>query len=217
MKFQKHTSNELVDLFYNKPYQGQSPEKASIIFLSSDANYSPEISKDSFFKYILEYQEDGVSFWKKHGHHHPFILPCYPFNRNMAGVPFHRNFSKLGLNPEYAPHISFLELLNVPTIGNKSENREEFFNLLSLVHLKYLENLILGVGHKLFFVSSGVIRDIERINKTFSVFECFKELSGRQVLPFANGNKIMQIYHFSSSQIHAQLCEIRTEIDLWLT
>jgi hypothetical protein len=217
MRFQKHTSDELVDLFYNRPFQGQSPEKASIIFLSSDANYSPEISKNPFFKHILEYQEDGVAFWKKHRHHHPFMLPCYPFNKNMAGVPFHRNFSKLGLGPEHAKHISFLELLNVPTIGNKSENREEFFNLLSLAHLNYLESLILGGGHKLFFVSSGVVRDIERIKRKFSVLECVKELADTQDLSFANGNKIKQIYHFSSSQIHAQLPEIRSQIDLWLT
>jgi hypothetical protein len=217
MKFQKHTSDELVSLFWKRPFQGQSPEKASIIFLSSDANYSSKISSDSFFKYILEYQEDGVAFWKKHSHHHPFMLSCYPFNKNMAGVPFHRNFSKLRLGPDHAHHVSFLELLDVPTIGNKTENRDEFFSLLSLVHLKYIENLILGGGRKLFFVSNGVVKDIEKINKIFSVFGCLKGLSENQALSLENGNKIKQIYHFSSSQIHRQLCEIRSEIDLWLT
>ncbi|HKL26109.1 MAG TPA: hypothetical protein VJ910_07805, partial [Desulfuromonadales bacterium] len=69
MQFQKHTSEELVDLFRSKPFQGQYPEKARIIFLSSDANYSPEISDHPFFKKILEYQDDGVAFWKKHGCH----------------------------------------------------------------------------------------------------------------------------------------------------
>ncbi|MDA8429533.1 MAG: hypothetical protein M0T70_09785 [Geobacteraceae bacterium] len=217
MKFQKHTSDELVDLFFQRPFQGQSPEKASIIFLSSDANYSSKISSDSFFKFILEYQGDGVAFWKKHGYHHPFMLSCYPFNKNMAGVPFHRNFSKLKLGPEHAHHISFLELLDVPTIGNKTENRDEFFNLLSLAHLKYIENLILGGGHKLFFVSNGVVKDIEKINRRYSVFGCLKGLSENQALSFENGNKVKQIYHFSSSQIHGQLREVRSEIDLWLT
>ena len=216
-KFQKHSSEELVSLFYKRPFQGQSPEKASIIFLSSDANYSSEISSDSFFKFILEYQEDGVAFWKKHRHHHPFMLSCYPFNKTMAGVPFHRNFSKLGLGPEHAHHISFLELLDVPTIGNKTENKDEFFNLLSFAHLKYLESLILERGHKLFLVSSGVVKDIEKINIKFKVFGCLKGLAQNQVLSLKNGNKIKQIYHFSSSQIHRQLREIRSEIDLWLT
>ena len=44
MEFQKHTSSTLVKLFNEKPFQGQYPEKSTIIFLSSDADYSPEIS-----------------------------------------------------------------------------------------------------------------------------------------------------------------------------
>lgn len=66
MDFQKHTSKKLVALFNNKPFQGQSPEKARVIFLSSDANYSPEISNNTFFEKILEYQKDGVVFWNKY-------------------------------------------------------------------------------------------------------------------------------------------------------
>ena len=83
------------------------PETARIIFLSSDANYSPEISNHSFFNYILEYQKDSIAFWKKYGCHHPFLLPNYPFNKSTGGVPFHRNFSKVGLGPEYAEYICF--------------------------------------------------------------------------------------------------------------
>jgi len=65
MDFQKHTSTEMVLLFQNKPYQGQDPLKAKILFLSSDANYSPKISEHPFFKYVLEYHKNGVDFWKK--------------------------------------------------------------------------------------------------------------------------------------------------------
>jgi hypothetical protein len=220
MKFRKHTSDEMVELFSKSPFQGQAPEKASIVFLSSDANYSPEISNHAFFKHILEYQKDGIAFWKKHGHHHPFMLSNYPFNRNMAGVPFHRNFSKLGLGSEHAEHISFLELLDVPTIGNKSQDREQFIKLLSLDHLKYIESLILGGGRKLFFVSSGVLKDIEKIKKIYPVFACIEinnHLSDEPVVDLNSGNRIRQIYHFSSSQIHSQLGEIRSEIDQWLS
>jgi len=92
-KFDIHPSQEMITLFKSKPFQGQLPEKAEIIFLSSDANYSPEISNHAFFKYILEYQKDGVAFWSKYGCHHPFLLENYPFNKSNAGVPFHRNFS----------------------------------------------------------------------------------------------------------------------------
>jgi len=217
-KFQKHISDEMVDLFKKKPFQGQSPENARIIFLSSDANYSPEISKHQFFKYILEYQKDGISFWKRYGCHHPFLLPDYPFDKNTAGVPFHRNFSKLGLGPEHAEHISFLELLDIPTIGNKSQDKDLYFNLISLKHLKYIEDLMLSGGNKLFFVSSGVLQDIYKLKKDYNVFSWLNTTSGH-ISNFSksiNGNKIKQIYHFSSSQIHSQLDEIRDDIDQWL-
>ena len=170
MDFQKHTSEELVALFNSKPFQGQSPEKAKIIFLSSDANYSPEISNHPFFNKILEYQADGVAFWEKQGCHHPFLLSSYPFSRSEAGVPFHRNFSKIGLTSEYAENVSFVELLDIPTIGNKSQNRNLFFQLVSAPHLKYLEDLMTGGGNKLIFVSKGVLKDIEKIKNNYPVF-----------------------------------------------
>lgn len=144
MKFGRHPSAELNSLFLQKPYQGQAPEQARIVFLSSDANYSPEISDHDFFKYILEYQQDGVSFWKKYGVHHPFLLDCYPFDKTKGGRPFHNNFRKLKLDTDYSEHISFVEILDIPTIGNKSENKTGFYQLVSEKHLKYLDGLIRG-------------------------------------------------------------------------
>ena len=32
MEFQKHTSSEMVELFNKKPFQGQSPENAKVVF-----------------------------------------------------------------------------------------------------------------------------------------------------------------------------------------
>lgn len=219
MDFQKHTSEELVALFNKKPYQGQSPEKAKIIFLSSDANYSPEISNNPFFERILEYQKDGVAFWNKYDSHHPFLLSSYPFSRNMAGVPFHRNFSKVGLTSVNAEHVSFLELLDVPTIGNKSQNRNLFYQLVSQPHLEYIESLMTSGGGKLFFVSNGVLKDIEKIKKSYPVFAWLDFESGQsqKYSKEINGNKIQEIYHFSSSQIHGQIDEISSDIESWLT
>lgn len=168
MKFNKHSCNKMVEIFKKSPFQGQVPEKASIVFLSSDANYSPEISNHSFFKYILEYQKDGIAFWNNYGCHHPFLLSDYPFDKRKDGVPFHRNFSKLDLQAsQHAEHISFIELLCVPTIGNKAANMELFFDLLCQDHLKYINKLILSGGHKLFFVSKGVLDDINKIKKIY--------------------------------------------------
>ncbi len=218
MDFQKHTSTEMVELFNSKPFQGQSPEKASVVFLSSDANYSPDISNHKFFKHILEYQKDGIAFWKKYGCHHPFLLSNYPFNKNADGVPFHRNFKKIGLGSEHAEHISFLELLDIPTVGNKSENKKLFYDLISLPHLEYIERLMLGGGNKLFLVSNGVLRDIVKIKKIYPVFKWLDfELNQKEQYSKAiKGNKIKEIYHFSSTQIHGQLSEISSTVNEWL-
>ena len=218
MNFQKHTSSEMVELFNKKPFQGQSPENAKVVFLSSDANYSPEISNHIFFNYILEYQKNGIAFWKKYGCHHPFLLPTYPFNKNMAGVPFHRSFSKIGLGPEHAEYVSFLELLDIPTIGNKSQNKKLFYELVSLSHLKYIESLMLGGGNKLFFVSNGVLKDIAKLKKIYPVFKWleFQIPTDKQYSKTIKGNKIKEIYHFSSWQIHGQVKEISIEINDWL-
>jgi len=218
MDFQKHTSPEMVALFNKKPFQGQSPENAKIVFLSSDANYSPEISDHSFFNYILEYQKDGIAFWEKYGCHHPFLLPNYPFNRNMAGVPFHRNFSKIGLSSEHAKYISFLELLDIPTIGNKSQNKNLFYELISLRHLEYIERLMLSDTNKLFFVSNGVLKDIAKFKKSYPIFQWLnaEKTSGTQYSKSIKSNKIKEIYHFSAYQIHSQIEEISLEISQWL-
>jgi hypothetical protein len=219
MSFNIHPSEELVALFRSKPYQGQNPKKAKIIFLSSDANYTEKLTNDEFFKYILEYQNDGINFWKTHSCHHPFLLlKEYPFNRSMDGVPFHRNFSKLGLTPTSAEFISFVELLNVPTLGNKSENRKRFDELIDVDHLKFIEELMLSNEGTLFFISKGVLKDIKKFQKKYGVFKHlnFSSNSQEPLLQKINNNFVAEIYHFSSSNIHRQLKEIRARIDEWL-
>ncbi len=218
MAFNIHPSDTLQKLFKEKPYQGQSPEKASIIFLSSDANYSKEISNHSFFEYIIEYQQDGVKFWQKYGCHHPFLLDNFPFNKNSGGRPFHKTFSRLGLTEEYAKHISFVELLDIPTIGNKSENRDFFYSLMNIKHLKFLDNLITSNSNKLIFISSGVLKDMNIAKTQFGVFSWLKP-NETKVLGYSkkfNSNQIQKIYHFSSSKINKQLNEIKSSIDKWL-
>lgn len=80
-KYGIHPSSELVSLFGKKPYQGQAPERAQVVVLGNYANYSAKVSEHPFFKTILSYHRDGVTFWKKHGRHHPFLLDSYPFDR----------------------------------------------------------------------------------------------------------------------------------------
>ncbi len=171
MKYGIHPSKELVRLFSEKPYQGQNPEKAKILIIGNDANYSPEISTHKFFENILEYHRDGVSFWKKTGKHHPFLLSDYPFNRTTGGVPYHKNFSKMHFEPEDAGNFSFVELLNVPTTGNTNSNKELFFEFLDKDHLKWLESLILRGKKKFVAINQTLAKSISKINKRLGVLD----------------------------------------------
>ena len=215
--FGRHPSAQLNSLFLNKPFQGQAPENARILFLSSDANYSPQISEHDFFKYILEYQEDGVRFWKKYNVHHPFLLDAYPFDKTKNGRPFHNNFRKLELDSGYAEFVSFIELLDIPTIGNKSSNRAEFFQLVSKLHLKYLDDLIQSDGCKMFLIPGGVLNDMLRLKDEYGVFQWLNiDHRARNIVSHVASNKIMKTYHFSAWQIHGQIPEIKRLIDNWL-
>ena len=217
MDFSAHPSEQLSKLYQQKPFQGQFPESARIIFLSSDANYSPEISKHVFFERILEYHEDGVEFWKRYGVHHPFLLDTFPFDKTRNGRPFHARFRKLNLDSSYAPHISFLELLDIPTIGNKSSDKSSFYDLVSVSHLKYLDRLITGGGYKLIFVSRGVLNDMYKMRLEHNVFLWLEKQTGSNKYSIDIGdNRVREIYHFSSSHIFRQIEEIREAIDNWL-
>lgn len=108
-----HPSKKLVEIFSKKPYQGINPKEASFLFVGLDANYGKDIESQPIFDELLEYHEDGVSFWISRGVHHPFLLPDY----RGDGKCYHKNFSKIGFGPEHASNVSFVELLAVPTTG----------------------------------------------------------------------------------------------------
>lgn len=200
MVFNKHPSEQLEKLFKSKPYQGQAPEKAKIIFLSSDANYSEEISTHSFFNRIIEYHEDGVKFWQKHQVHHPFLLNEYPFKKNQGGVPFHKRFKSVGLTVEYAEKICFWELLDVPTIGNMSKDKNLFLDLINLEHLKKIDEIFENDTGKLILVSKNVIELMHLLKKKYTVFDWLEpninKVGDRVKL---KSNQLLVIYHFSAS------------------
>ncbi len=225
MVFEKHPSYELVELFKKKPYQGACPEKARIIFLGSDANYSPKITNHDFFKYILEYHKDGIAFWERYKVHHPFLHSKYPkgkeFGRRKDGVPYHRNFSKIGLDSSYAKYISFMELLDIPTMGmgKREDNNKRFDELVNPAHLKRIDELITSPGDRLIFVSKGVLEDMLRLKRKYDLFGWLPEKlpQGEDKFVYEDGsNSIQKIYHFSSWQIHAELPGLKVKIDDWL-
>lgn len=100
------------------------------------------------------YHQDGVSFWRRHGVHHPFLLPSY----RGDGRRYHQNFARIGFTPEDAGRVSFIELLHVPTTGRSSLKARD----LDGNHLAAVEPLILAGAHRHVFLSAGVARLMRR-------------------------------------------------------
>jgi hypothetical protein len=111
--FNRHESAALNLAFRARPFQGVEPEKATFLFVGLDANYDPEVEHSPIFPQILEYLADGVGFWRRHRLHHPFLLDDY----RGDGKKYHRAFSSIGFRPEHAAHVSFIELIHIPTSG----------------------------------------------------------------------------------------------------
>ncbi|MGP1717176.1 MAG: hypothetical protein ACTS9Y_08360 [Methylophilus sp.] len=147
--YNQHPSLALRNLFKEKPYQGANPEKARFIFMGLDANYAANIDSSSVYDKILEYHTDGVAFWKKYNVHHPFLLGNYFGD----GKKYHKNFTKIGLLSTHADDISFIELINVPTVGRSMLTKED----LNSHHLKWLGHLIESKQPKSIFISNSVL------------------------------------------------------------
>ncbi|AXY57694.1 hypothetical protein CDG60_14655 [Acinetobacter chinensis] len=214
MVFNKHPSEQLEKLFNSKPYQGQQPEKAKIIFLSSDANYSEEISTHHFFNRIIEYHEDGIKFWQKYQVHHPFLLDEYPFKKNQGGVPFHKRFKSVGLTSEYAKEVCFLELLDIPTIGSMSKDKKLFLNLINPDHLKKIDKVFQSDAGQLIFVSKNVIQFMHLLKKKYKVFDWLEpNISKVGDSVKIKSNQLLVIYHFSASVETTYRQSLKTYID----
>jgi len=148
--YQAHPSRALSELFRRKPYQGATPEKAEFLLVGVDANYSADIEQSPIFPSLLQYHEDGPTFWRQHGVHHPFLLPAYTGD----GRRYHLTFAKIGFQAEHAGRVSFVELLHLPTVGrSRLEPRD-----LERAHLQRLREAIFAGAAKYVFVSAGVLR-----------------------------------------------------------
>lgn len=143
-----HQSEALNRLFKVKPYQGVAPEDAKYIFLGLDANYVPDIEESPIYDKVLEYLEDGVGFWKKYGVHHPFLLPGYKGD----GQFYHKSFARIGLTTDYADHVSFVELIDVPTYGQSKLIVDD----LNHSHVSRIRNAIIDGPTKCVFVPTSV-------------------------------------------------------------
>lgn len=185
--FQIHPSVTLRELFKKKPYQGAHPHDAKFLFVGLDANYAEDIEQQVIFDKVKEYHEDGVKFWLTHGVHHPFLLSAYP--GRGAGRFYHANFAKIGFLPENARDISFVELLNVPTIGKSKLLPEE----LNPEHLEWLYKLVFEGKAENIFMGDAVIRLLQQ-NKSFS-----KKIKSN---PKVNEKGLVSIYKGEDRQIY---------------
>ena len=151
------------------PYQGQEPASARIIFVGLDANYSAGIfAHENMRERILEYHLNGVEFWKRHNVHHPFLLDEYPLKKNRGGVPYHRKFQTMALTAKHAEFITFVELLDVPTIG--STEKKKFWELFNLEHAKRLDSIFTSGAKRLVLLPGSVIRNMQHANDRHGVF-----------------------------------------------
>ncbi|CAN7586388.1 hypothetical protein [Variovorax paradoxus] len=187
-----HPSLALHALFRAKPYQGAAPEKAHFVFVGLDANYAPEVERSASFALIKEYHIDGVSFWQRHGVHHPFLHPGYVGDRRGGGVPYHRNFASIGFTSQDAPCVSFVELLHVPTVGTSALDPND----LDEVHLDRLAALMCDGQPRNVFLCADAVRQLRRNPK----FSWLPRVIAGEVLPVlcrTGKTTIYQNLHFS--------------------
>jgi len=145
-----HPSQVLTALFAHRPHQGGAPETARFLFVGLDANDAADIERSPIFPGLLAYYEDGPAFWRRHGVHHPFLLPQYTGD----GRRDHRTFARIGFRPEHADLVSFIELLHLPTVGRSTLVPAD----LDPTHLERLETLIFEGAARFVFLSAGVAR-----------------------------------------------------------
>lgn len=146
--YHPHPSEELHQLFRRKPYQGADPQNSSVLFVGLDANFAPDVASTSFFPRVVEYLSDGVKFWNTYGVHHPFLLPEY----RGDGRFYHRSFARLGFSTAMASHISFVELIDNPTVGTSRLSKDD----LDPMHLTRLREWIESESTRMVFVPSAV-------------------------------------------------------------
>ena len=148
--YQAHPSRVLTELFVRKPYQGAPPETARFLFVGLDANYAADSERSAIFPALLSYHENGPGFWRKHGVHHPFLLPEY----SGDGRRYHRIFAKIGFRPDHADLVSFIELLHIPTVGRSTLVPAD----LDSAHLRRLKDAMFTGQARYVFLSAGVVR-----------------------------------------------------------
>lgn len=193
--FGLHCSAKLNEAYRKKYWQGQNPIHSKVIFLGLDANWdrSIETNNTGIFEEILEYLEDGVSYWKRKGFHHPFLSPTY--NR-QDGFIYHSRFRKSGITSEYADEISFIELLNIPTYGMSSKSPALYNKMINVDYLKEINSIIFNATPKIVFMPKSVYEKIRSIKNKMKLDFLFD--FEMEVEPGANRSNPLMCIHNST-------------------
>lgn len=179
-KFQRHPSTALNELYSKKNFQGANPSDAKILFVGRDPNWAADIDSKEMFSSVSEYLNDGVSFWKNHNIHHPFLLPGYKGD----GKRYHSIFSKLKIDSNFSDKISFIELLGFPTTGMaKTHNKTFLEHLISDENKNHLCELdkLMNDQSKIIFIAWGLIEDFKFINSKVGLFQKFANIDKSQM------------------------------------
>ncbi len=214
----------------DKPYQGQDPSQARVVFLGRDANYPKDIeTRLNCFELVRLYHGDGVGFWEnKYGNnpgkkHHPFMI-C--MRSGEAGYKYHHVFSDLSLDSGYAKHISFVELLDVPTTGDSRHDPDGAFDMLlkqSNQHHAWLLERLLGDRRKAVFVPNSALVRMKKITARSEVYGAIHDRNRPienecPVLLYQYKNlDFYKCFHFSDSRGGSQLKTMKSLIDKYVT
>lgn len=209
-----HPSKKLNDLYKIKNHQGANPIDAKILFVGRDPNWHFNIEESPIYNQVEDYLSDGISYWKKHKIHHPFLTSQYTGD----GRRYHKMFSKLEIDPANSQHISFIELIGFPTTGMSKKNNKKFKeHLLSEINQKHLVELdkLLNRKDKIAFVAWGLLDDFSFLNKKLGLFEKLSKIDKNE-LNINDLNKIDNIYihkHFSDSISNLTIDKISSAVN----
>jgi hypothetical protein len=228
--FSQHDSPELNEFFQSKPFQGQHPSQARVIFFGRDANYPSDIDNNEkrpgCFDLLRQYHKDGVGFWQNaYGNnprqkHHPFLIFM---KHGDPGFKYHQVFSEMNLSSHYANHISFVELLNVPTMGDpKNDPDNNFRKLLQQSHdhlSELLQQMSRGEIRRAVFIPNSAIVKMNGISivplfyqQIFIRNETLRTNYPRLIFKYGNID-VYKCYHFSDARGRGQLTYMKEIID----
>lgn len=210
-----HPAQGLIEAYQKKYWQCQDPKNAQIIFLGLDANWDKNVENSSIYEEVSRYLNDGVTYWKNNGYHHPFLLPDY---KKGDGYRFHANFVKTQITSQYADNISFIELLPIPTFGRSSMEPDLFYKMIDVNYLKNINDIIFDNRPKIVFITKTVYEKLNYIKKKMKLDDSFNfdmalpsgiKYSNRLMNIHCSNNVFVFVHtHFSASITNEHLRNI---------